>query len=225
MISTLSKINEQTKQNIQQNKINEYKNIIINSKTYNDSLQNYESIKKVCGDKNINKLLDSYINQKRYYKSMDNDKFFLYLNIIDGIYFKNDAEEILTDIKTQTENIAQINTLERLINKKPPKLLSILPENKIVTKYCPHCNNKATYSSDIIYVVCGYTVRGYDWKGCGRDWCFQCNKRLCKSWNIDMLYNIYNRKHTIKCCKTNAQKLNLNYKNDYCQCNNKFVQH
>ena len=51
---------------------------------------------------------------------------------------------------------------------------------------------------DTDYAICGYneeTNEGYDWNGCGCDWCFKCGKILCKKWQANDLFiltNTYN---------------------------------
>ena len=78
--------------------------------------------------------------------------------------------------------------------------------------------------NDVPYIICGYSSnRGFDWKGCGNDWCFLCGKKLCKSWNVDRLYSKINRFHDDRCCKIHSLKTNSNYLTDYCQCNNFYV--
>ena len=77
--------------------------------------------------------------------------------------------------------------------------------------------------SSATYVICGYGTKGFDWQGCGFDWCFQCGKKLCKCWNVNHLYNLKNRFHNSKCCRSHALKTGGLYPDDYCQCRNKFV--
>ena len=60
------------------------------------------------------------------------------------------------------------------------------------------------------------TKNGYDLKGCGRDWCFKCEKILCKLWEQDSLFLEMNRYHTKDCCKKHSIKNNKNYEKDYC---------
>lgn len=203
-------------------KINKYKQQLLQQQTYDDMIKFYDNITLNENDHNIIILLKSFINQDNYIKKMDIDKFCLYLDIIDGIYFRDDANQIIIDIKNQTDDIAQLHTLNRIIRNKPCKYMND-SINTLLTKNCPHCGKKAVFVKDTQYVVCGYTHRGFDWKGCARDWCFQCGKKLCKSWNVDMLYNISNRMHDSKCCKHCSAKLGLNYEKDFCQCNNNYV--
>ena len=193
------------------------KDKILKSKTYDDALIKYELIKLGAVDDDHIELLKTYIDKKRYIKKIDHEQFMLYLEILDGICFKNDAMFVINDIKGLTDDPVQLRTVDRILRHKQKKLIT--DNNKFVTKTCPHCSKKSTCLEDTVYVVCGYGVRGFDWKGCGRDWCFQCEKKLCKSWNIDMLYNPYNRLHNHKCCKIYAHKSSDDYKNNFCFCN------
>jgi hypothetical protein len=95
----------------------------------------------------------------------------------------------------------------------------------IVTKKCPHCQHDCNAKQNSTYVVCGYSDEnvGYDWEGCGKDWCFQCEKILCKTWDQDKLYLESNRVHNTSCCVTHAHTHGKNYPNDYCQCTTKHV--
>ena len=72
---------------------------------------------------------------------------------------------------------------------------------------CPHCNNKNYGSIGSPYMICGYTPRGFDWKGCGKDWCFRCEKLLCKKWEINSLHFELNRIHTDECCSKHANEM------------------
>ena len=105
----------------------------------------------------------------------------------------------------------------------PFKLTNISVPRKefpLVYKKCPHCGIYSLKQSNTQYVICGYdnTNRyGTNNIGCMRDWCFVCNKKLCKSWDDDKLYNINNRYHNSICCEEYCCKNNEDIKN-YCDC-------
>ena len=61
--------------------------------------------------------------------------------------------------------------------------------------------------------------------GCGKDWCFRCGKKLCKSWFVDDLFNPENCFHTIKCCMLDAELKEENYYKTYCRCSTIHVEH
>ena len=94
--------------------------------------------------------------------------------------------------------------------------------SKTITKKCPHCFHALNADENTTYVICGYInqTNGYDWYGCGKDWCFTCNKKLCKNWNDDYLQLLSNRKHNDTCCKEQATKNSLVYEEEYCGCVN-----
>ena len=197
---------------------------------YNDYLTKTNS--------NIEKqLLKSLLNKYRYIKKIDPEIFYIYVELIDSIMYYNDALRICNEIKSKTLDKAQINTLNRIIKNKEINrgidsantewLYKTLNGNEDdifyrddlkIYKSCPHCNKTFIGNKKTKYTICGYTNKGFDWKGCGRDWCFRCGKKLCKCWNIDQLFNINNRFHNNKCCKSYAHKLDENYKDQYCQC-------
>ena len=78
--------------------------------------------------------------------------------------------------------------------------------------------------NNIEYVICGYinSNKGYDWNGCGKDWCAKCNKMLCKSWDLNQLWAFdgyisvdwYNRtlKDNTDCISADWQQKQLYYK-------------
>lgn len=173
------------------------------------------------------KLINSLINKNRYIAKIDFEKFLRYINIIENIKYYHDTFEIMEEILKITNEPSQINTLKRLILKKPINENLILKKTnsskKKIVKKCPHCNNPHLDFENIDYVICGYTSKGFDWKGCGYDWCFQCNKKLCKCWNIDELFNKLNRYHDESCCRLHALRTGNKYPDDYCQCYNKHV--
>ena len=91
-----------------------------------------------------------------------------------------------------------------------------------ISKNCPHCYHVMNMLENTTYVICGYTSpnQGYDWNGCGKDWCFQCSKMLCKSWEMNALHLQMNRNHDDECCSKHAQNNSHKYPEDYCHCNN-----
>lgn len=180
---------------------------------------------------------------------VDNDKKQLLLGIIDGknneisfdfktmeniimrlnkYKWREDILENIPEIMNKTNNLAQISTFTRIANMKDIKPVDI-PERKIIkrdlleTKKCPHCDHICKESILTEYVICGYGVYGFDWNGCGKDWCFKCGKILCKSWEHDMLFIEENRIHDNQCCKKHAMATNKDYLDDYCHCSNNFV--
>ncbi len=178
------------------------------------------------------KLMESLIDKNNYKKKMRRNEFNKFISDIQKIEFREDAEDTIKNIYDYTEDQAQINTIERIINKKPlkPNVISLqdIRDNyekpKLISKNCPHCGMEKLERSDYDYVICGYGSKGFDWHGCGFDWCFTCGKKLCKCWNVNHLYNVKNRYHNGKCCKSHAIKTCAAYPEEYCQCRTKFVQ-
>lgn len=203
---------------------NTNKNKIIEAKKLDEAKKIMNMSLSLTNDKEEESLLKSLINENRYNSKMELKKFINYLDILDIIYYENEAQEIFKEICQNTNDKAQLNSIIRIIKRKPQKLINQNVENSVIQlKNCPHCNKKNIAFSNIYYIVCGFTDKGFDWKGCGKDWCFKCEKKLCKSWNYDMLFDIVNRKHDGKCCKLYASKIGDKYPDNYCHCNNEFV--
>lgn len=159
-------------------------------------------------------------------KQMDYSKFSLYAGIIECITYQEDANKFLIDIYDKTNDPAQLNTFRRMIKKKDMRKNHDSFKSRkleIISKKCPHCKKIFISDNNEDYVVCGYTAKGHDWKGCGRDWCFTCGKKLCKCWEVDLLFDEINRNHDGKCCKIYAQKNGELYPVEYCQCTTKYV--
>ena len=205
----------------------QYRCIVAGSRTLNDALFYIKNL-NISPTQKI--LLTSYANSLTYPKILDYSEFFEACKDIDNIIYKDDAYEFVNQIMRKTTDIAQIKCLARKANKKQdkPKYINI-PEidqylKHYISKSCPHCGHLHRGSSSTNYVVCGYgTKTGHDWDGCGHDWCFKCNKLLCKSWTNDQLFIPENRIHNHECCKKHADMKKKNYLEDYCQCHNEFV--
>jgi hypothetical protein len=105
----------------------------------------------------------------------------------------------------------------------PSKICKKYKHNEI-QKECPHCGEIYNGAPTTTHVICGYSDNrnGYNWSGCQRDWCFSCEKKLCKSWHDNKLWLEPNKIHNSDCCKQSCSKNTENY-NNYCQCNNKYV--
>ena len=170
------------------------------------------------------------INGKKYNNSISMKEFNSIINDIKILIFKEEINE-LVDSLVERRNISDIHkkTLLKFCDLKvhrPYSKLSI-EENKIILikKKCPHCGHYNICPENTTYTICGYADKknGYDLKGCGKDWCFKCEKKLCKLWEKDSLFLQMNRQHNNECCKLHAEKNNEDYENDYCQCINKFV--
>lgn len=201
--------------------LNEYKNKLIDASKFEDAQSILDVALSLTNDNMEKQLLKSLITKNKYNIKMDLDKFTIYLNVLEFVYYYNDAEQIIQDIEININDISQINSLKKLIKNKPRRQLPI--KDNIITKNCPHCNRKTFGSTNVPYIICGYNTKGFDWKGCGRDWCIKCGKKLCKSWNNDLLFNKLNRYHDSKCCKVFASKLGYKYPDDFCNCTNEFV--
>ena len=184
----------------------------------------YEMFEKSVTNPFELKLIESLINKDKFVDKIAFDNFCLYVKKLDV----NFNMELISEIKTLTKDTAQLNTINRIIKNNHDKINNNQQYNiyrKKIKRNCPHCNKVCVEYNDVPYIICGYSSnRGFDWKGCGNDWCFLCGKKLCKSWDADRLYNKTNRFHDSRCCKIHAFRTNSNYLTDYCQCGNYYVQ-
>lgn len=211
----------------------EYKDKIYNSNNM-EAEKIYNKAKKQTSNKTETKLLRSMIQKYKPNKSLSFQEFKSCVETIQNSKY-SESKKIYENIKTQTDDVAQLNTLKRIVqmkstnNMKKNNTPSIDSNTKdpdldldsdIIYKYkpCPHCSKRNMAKEGTQYIVCGYTTRGYDSRGCRMDWCFKCGKKLCKQWDIDILYDENNRIHDNKCCKNFANKTNDTYPDNYCQC-------
>lgn len=174
-------------------------------------------------------LVLSIINMNKYTQQLDIETLLDAIREISTYNYREEAYAKISTILKQTSDNAQIRTLTRLANMKPLKPLHMTIKevrDKIIetcTKICPHCKMEYVVNADTTYLICGYEGNGYDWEGCGKDWCCTCNKILCKSWSSDQLFLPFNRVHDSTCCKKHAQINNKKYPEDYCQCKNQHI--
>jgi len=206
---------------------NKLKYNIDGSKTKEDA---YNILQKYKPDTKCYNLMMSLINGKKFEHALDNVTMKKYISDIVMIKYKEDAYELISQLLLQTSDIAQIKTFTRIADMKinkpqyiSMKDLKLRNKENTITKKCPHCGYKSSINKNIVYTVCGYGESGYDWEGCGRDWCLKCNKMLCKTWESDQLYLPTNRFHDSKCCKKHAIMNGHKYPEDYCRCSNVFV--
>lgn len=202
--------------------IEEFKYILSGCKSLHDALY-FANI--YCKDKSddIRKLIISLIYAFQYTNVIDINSLNEILVNINNISFENNENNEKINTNNNDKLITKIfMRISNILNKQNKIYLK---KKKIYKKNCPHCNRK--YITNILcdYVICGFEDErnGFNWDGCGRDWCFKCEKKLCKSWASDKLFFNVNRYHDSECCKLHAKNKNNNYLTDYCHCNNHFV--
>lgn len=183
----------------------EFYNKIKNYTDYNDVLLAYNELQDQNIDNNNKQLITSLLDKQTYTTKIIPIPLFGSYNI------------------NQTKDKAQLLAFKRILNIKNINPIITNSSNTLIKKNCPHCNNVVQSNYDTEYIICGYNESGYDWKGCGNDWCFKCNKKLCKNWFANELFNTVNRNHNNKCCYKHSIKQNNNYLKNYCQCLNLHV--
>ena len=221
---------------------NIFSNILSGCRTMLDALHFAEKILK--NNEEYKELIIGMIHNKRYDKVLDFRTIAHTLNELNEVEYREDIDEFIDkNLKNNIDNI-QLNSILRLskvktiktnkiVNEpKKIKLNSVLSDindasskifevnnNISIHKSCPHCNLSLDIPKDSIYVICGYlnTKKGFDWLGCGKDWCGKCNKMLCKSWEQDNLTEDKNRIHTVDCCRKYAKKNKIDPKL-FCSC-------
>lgn len=230
---------------INDNKYLQFKHILSGCRTILDA---YNMARIYC-DRNpeMKAVVHSMINGKRYENNIFDFRMMnTVLHDISTIEYSDDAMELVEKLSKETSDNIQRKTLEHLAKNKPNRPIIAqhhLANNSVkciqlkyngsntindfdyVTKSCPHCAHGCEADIGSTHVVCGYSNNkvGFDWMGCGNDWCFQCGKMLCKSWYENKLTIENNKKHDGECCKKHAKINEKSYPNDYCQCKTSFV--
>lgn len=218
---------------------NDYNNTIELYKRFREVLRGCNSIIDAFyfADKYIKKypnnkeLINSMIQGRQYNDILDMRTIKNTLEELNKCQYRDDVDEMINKIaKNGRLDTVQTRSLLRISRMKPVRITKISKEKMAeikkdervdITKKCPHCGSECTTKSDTDYIICGYhdSRIGFDWSGCGKDWCFQCEKILCKSWDVNQLFNDINRIHDDECCRKHAESHGKNY-DDYCQCIN-----
>ena len=169
-------------------------------------------------------IINSYMNGRTYRDIIDIKTKQYVMREACANYSHDDAMQFISKQTSKTTDDVYIKTLERIVsNRSYCRKENIIKEQiNYVSKKCPHCSHILNMPELTQYIICGYhnSSQGYDWSGCGRDWCFQCEKKLCKRWEIDALCLQMNRYHDEECCIKHAQENGKHYSDEYCQCNN-----
>lgn len=174
-------------------------------------------------------MIGSIVNGKQYENIISNQNIKSTIADIDYLKYMDEADDLI-DVLKESRNITDIQkrTFIRLSKTKPVKAVhfcDIEPKVHYIEKLCPHCGHKTSAVTGATHVVCGYTneTNGYDFVGCGKDWCFDCGKLLCKSWHNNHLYRPENRTHDNECCLEHAKATGKDYTKEFCQCQNDYV--
>jgi hypothetical protein len=169
-------------------------------------------------------MIISYMNGRTYRDTIDIKTKQVMIRDLESINNRDEAYSYSSKLTEKTTDDVYKKTLERLSNRKTyrKREQKIKDMPKYITKYCPHCSHAINMLETTQYVICGYQNpnQGYDWNGCGRDWCFQCGKMLCKRWETNSLCLQMNRYHDDDCCSKHSKETGKIYPDDYCQCNN-----
>ncbi len=209
---------------------NKVKIIISGCKTKSDC---EDILYKISKEDDKIKIIASCIETKSFGNIIDLKNLKIILEELNKLKYREDVYEQINKLTKKTDDISQLKTFIRIANAKPLRpqyvtLRDIRERNQlsVIKKSCPHCSHENVLNPDTDYAICGYneeTNEGYDWNGCGCDWCFKCGKILCKKWQADDLFILTNRFHDDKCCKKHSENNNLKYPDDYCMCKNLYV--
>jgi hypothetical protein len=168
--------------------------------------------------------IKSLLNKEKYNNSILYDTKYLIslINDISKIEYKENAINFINKIANYEKDIIYKRIFDRLINLKKENIILSVNDK---TKKCPHCNVICSGDDNMSYIICGYSdnKKGYNYIGCGKDWCFKCGKKLCKSWYYNFLNDDSNCFHDNSCCLKSVDNNNEKYKNEYCHCLNKNV--
>jgi hypothetical protein len=212
---------------------NRFKHILSGCRTILDAF--FFADKFIKKHPDMNELVNSMIQGKQYDTVMDFRTVKNTLIDLDTYMYREDIDECIDKITRNGADTIQTKALLRLSKMKPMRPLKIettkfyelkKDTTNLRTNECPHCKKKCTIASDTNYIICGYsdTHTGYDWEGCGKDWCFTCGKMLCKTWDQNQLFIDINRIHDSVCCLEHSKKTGHSYPTEYCCCINNHVQ-
>lgn len=193
----------------------------------------------------MKQLINSMINGKKYENVIDMKTMKLTLESINNYEYVEDAQNIINGHAGVIVDATQKHTFDRMTKDKPHRPINIVKEIihtnqqnvrkecdhcifsvnvdcNLIQKKCPHCKHFYFGNADDDYVICGFYNNkvGNDMHGCEKDWCFRCEKKLCKSWKEHELFVLSNRYHNSECCSQHATEHNNKYPDDYCQCIN-----
>ena len=217
-----------------------FNNILSGCRTMIDSF--YFAEKIIQFNPIYKELLIGMIHNKKYDKMLDMRTFAHTLNELKSVTYREEVDEFIDKNMKNNIDLTQLNTFLRFGRNKIVKQHNVAKDkvykisfqpsffnkkqknddtlnSNLITKHCPHCKIISKIPNDSEYTICGYTNdnKGYDWDGCGKDWCPKCDKILCKSWDKDKLFVNLNRTHNDVCCKEYAEKNDLSYDN-FCKC-------
>lgn len=169
-------------------------------------------------------MINSYTNGRTYKDNVDIKTKQSMMNDVNLCDTRDNALNMISKIAERTNDEVYKKALERIALRKHHRIdHRVMNVNNInnINKKCPHCSHVLNMPENTNYVICGYhnPNSGYDWNGCGKDWCFHCNKMLCKSWIPDSLNLKMNRVHDDECCSKHAIENGFKYPENYCQCN------
>jgi len=209
------------------NKFNEFKHILSGCDNKKDAkfMADLYKIENIGSDKIVTSLLEG----KKYNNNKDFESIVKILEkCVSCVYFE-DVVNVINDNFTKydnEDNNLQYKSCYRIAKSKQSyKNTETKKKNDRVVKLCPHCSRPYLGNTNTVYAICGYsdTRNGYDWQGCQKDWCFLCEKKLCKSWDENRLNIEPNRIHNCECCKLHSNKHGLSYIDEYCHCTHKYV--
>lgn len=191
-----------------------YKNFFSGIKTMED----IDSMRMLC-PKEDNEIVECVVRSMQTSKNTSHVKMIEILKKISKMKYIEDAEEYLNTI--HFFEMKPNNFQTDVINKVMPKKNDTSYIDMRIERKCPHCGKMNKAPIDTTYIICGVDPIGraiIDTTGCLKDWCFSCEKKLCKEWCHDELHDVRNRQHDDMCCKMTAMKTGQNYFEKYCQC-------
>ena len=101
------------------------------------------------------------------YKSIDILEFLKYLNMLQTIKCREDAELLVRNIEKLTDDDAQLDCLSRILRRMSYSREYQITDDKELGE-CPHCGKLWSHDKGVQYTVCGLTQSGFSWSGCRR---------------------------------------------------------
>lgn len=195
-----------------------YKHIFSGAQTIED----IQYLREKCPKEDY-PLIDSLIRTIKIKHKLSFIKMNEILLELKKLKYLEECQKYLENFPEYKEDKLQNSVITKILTSKKSNITYIdLP---MLDKNCPHCGTINSAPLGTTYIVCGVDSRGItsinNLNGvnyCFGDWCFECGKKLCKSWYENELYNSANRKHDSTCCQLHAIKNGFKYPQDYCNC-------
>lgn len=165
-------------------KYDDFKEILSGCNTLTDA--NFFAKHYIQYNPEMNNIIRSTINGKQFENTPDMLTVVKLIKSVAKCKYREEAMEIINSNVTE-ENKIIYDVLTRLICNKPMKYMKDYQSQKVIwddekiIKKCPYCKLSHQGTENTSVVVCGIdSDLNKDSRGCGKEWCFLCNKKIIK---------------------------------------------